>query len=119
MYSNTKLICGLAAASAFTLSGCDYASDRAQLSELKQQQERQQARPDQIAQQQANLANSTAAFVNAVNDLKKKQDVFAFTEFNPSQTRYFILNNGSIGLAGRIISIAPTNNGSLSSYFSG
>ncbi len=37
----------------------------------------------------------------------------AFTEFNPAQTQYFILNNGSVGLAGRVLAIDAVENGSV------
>lgn len=48
-----------------------------------------------------------------VKAVKDKQDEFVFTEFNPAQTQYFILNNGSVGLAGKILSIDAVENGSV------
>lgn len=48
-----------------------------------------------------------------MKEIKRQQDYFVFTEFNPAQTKYFILNNGSVGLAGRILSIEASENGSV------
>lgn len=48
-----------------------------------------------------------------VKAVKDKQDEFVFTEFNPAQTQYFILNNGSVGLAGRVLAIDAVENGSV------
>src|SRR5574344_1112487 len=41
------------------------------------------------------------------------ESTFIFTEFNPAKTKYFILNNGSVALAGRGLSIDATENGSV------
>lgn len=48
-----------------------------------------------------------------MKSIKTKQDEFVFTEFNPAQTQYFILNNGSVSLAGRVLAIDAVENGSV------
>lgn len=111
----TSLVCAL--------SGCDYRESNKQVDELRQQQEKLSARIDLFEQQKARLEliekrqaliiNSTRTLTTILNEIKKQQDTFVFTEFNPSQTKYFILNNGSVGLAGRVLSIDATDNGSI------
>ncbi|MBA1702438.1 hypothetical protein G9H49_26070, partial [Escherichia coli] len=63
--------------------------------------------------QQNNITNSTRILASIVKTVKEKQDEFVFTEFNPLQTQYFILNNGSVGLAGRVLAIDAVENGSV------
>jgi len=81
--------------------------------ELSQKLDSQQRKIELIEKQQINAINNAKAIVNAVNDIDKKQKALLFTEFDPSLTRYFIINNGSIGLAGRILSIEPIKDGSV------
>ncbi|MCK3368536.1 hypothetical protein MZH49_24110, partial [Escherichia coli] len=45
--------------------------------------------------------------------VKDKKNNFIFTEYNPSKTKNFIMNNGSVSLAGRVLSIDATENGSV------
>ncbi|EBG5100298.1 hypothetical protein ACO0LQ_000338 [Salmonella enterica] len=124
---NKILICVLTASSVCALSGCDYVDkiknidtvlkqqeeQKTQIALLKKQEEEQKARIEYIQKQQVNVISGTKKLALVVKDMKAQQDTFLFTEFNPAHTKYFILNNGSIGLAGRILSIDATENGSV------
>lgn len=124
MSVNKILTCLLTVSLMGTLTGCDYVDKIKRIDELQLQQEKLSARLDLIEKQQATnfstvdkqqtlLINSTKALTQIVKDIKSQQDTFVFTEFNPAQTKYFILNNGSVGLAGRVLSIDATENGSV------
>ncbi|MBS5156848.1 MAG: DUF3251 domain-containing protein [Escherichia coli] len=117
----------MAASTMLVLSGCDYVEKTKVVDELTKQQEEQKARIDQlekqleqqhkkigtIEKQNISVINSTKTLAQVVKEIKRQQDYFVFTEFNPAQTKYFILNNGSVGLAGRILSIEASENGSV------
>ena len=117
----------MAASTMLVLSGCDYVEKTKVVDELTKQQEEQKARIDQlekqleqqhkkigtIEKQNISVINSTKTLAQVVKEIKRQQDYFASTEFNPVQTKYFILNNGSVGLAGRILSIEASENGSV------
>ncbi|EFK3042876.1 TPA: DUF3251 domain-containing protein [Escherichia coli] len=110
-----------------TLTGCDYIEKASLIDDLAKQQELQKSkiealekqqeqykhRAELFEKQQNNITNSTRILANIVKTVKDKQDEFVFTEFNPSQTQYFILNNGSVGLAGRVLAIDAVENGSV------
>lgn len=110
-----------------TLTGCDYIekseSDRwscqtarvakSKIEELEKQQEQYKNKAELFEKQQNNITNSTRILASIVKTVKEKQDEFVFTEFNPLQTQYFILNNGSVGLAGRVLAIDAVENGSV------
>ena len=68
---------------------------------------------EHFEKQQITIINSTKTLAGVVKAVKDKQDEFVFTEFNPAQTQYFILNNGSVGLAGKMLSIDAVENGSV------
>lgn len=124
MNVNKLFISVLAASTILVLSGCDYVEKTKVVDELTKQQEEQKARIDQLEKQleqqdkktnnieKQNLSaiNSTKMLTQVVKEIKRQQDNFVFTEFNPAQTKYFILNNGSVGLAGRILSIEASEN---------
>ncbi len=95
------------------ITGCDQLKDNSANNELKQQQEKLQQQIVQLEKQQAGLTRSTQALVSAVNTLDQRQQALNYTEFDPTKTRYFILNNGSVALAGEVLSIAPVNDGSV------
>ncbi|MCZ5435894.1 hypothetical protein O5626_29690, partial [Escherichia coli] len=76
-------------------------------------QEQYKNKAELFEKQQNNITNSTRILASIVKTVKEKQDEFVFTEFNPLQTQYFILNNGSVGLAGKILSIDAVENGSV------
>ncbi|EFL4495203.1 DUF3251 domain-containing protein [Escherichia fergusonii] len=124
MSVNKILTCLLTVSLVCTLTGCDYVDKIKRIDELQLQQEKLSARLDLIEKQQATnfstvdkqqtlLINSTKALTQIVKDIKSQQDTFVFTEFNPTQTKYFILNNGSVGLAGRVLAIDAVENGSV------
>ncbi|EFB2836211.1 DUF3251 domain-containing protein [Escherichia marmotae] len=110
-----------------TLTGCDYIAKANLIDDLTKQQELQKSKIEALEKQQEqynhkielfekqqnNITNSTKTLASIVKAVKNKQDEFVFTEFNPAQTQYFILNNGSVGLAGRILSIDAVENGSV------
>lgn len=107
-----------------TLTGCDYIDKIKHVDELQLQQEKLSARIELIEKQQMTafsavgkqqtlLIDNTKALTQIVKDIKSQQDTFVFTEFNPAQTQYFILNNGSVGLAGRVLAIDAVENGSV------
>ncbi|EHR9387752.1 hypothetical protein KUR65_003132 [Escherichia coli] len=127
MKVNKLLISVLAASTILMLSGCDYVEKNKVVDELTKQQEEQKARIDQlekrleqetkktntIEKQSISLINSTKLLAQVVKEIKHQQDTFVFTEFNPDQTKYFILNNGSVGIAGRVLSVEAIENGSV------
>ncbi|EBJ7681708.1 DUF3251 domain-containing protein, partial [Salmonella enterica] len=111
----------------FFLSGCDYFADKHLVEELKKQQKEQEtkinllekqqkeqeAKMNLLEKQQATVFNTTQKVAEVVGRIERKQRLFDYTELDPSQTRYFIINNGNIGLAGRILSIEPIDDGSV------
>ncbi|ECC4966488.1 DUF3251 domain-containing protein [Salmonella enterica] len=117
----------LALGLAFFLSGCDYFADKHLVEELKKQQKEQEtkinllekqqkeqeAKINLLEKQQATVINTTQKVAEVVGRIERKQRLFDYTELDPSQTRYFIINNGNIGLAGRILSIEPIDDGSV------
>ncbi|WP_266118898.1 DUF3251 domain-containing protein [Escherichia albertii] len=107
------LLRGLIVSLLSTLTGCDYIEKIKIIDELTKQQEQQNEKIALLEKQQVNIINSTKMLATVIKSIKDQQDTFLFTEFNPTQTKYFILNNGSVGLAGRIISIEPADNGSV------
>ncbi|MGX9739289.1 hypothetical protein [Pseudocitrobacter corydidari] len=123
MFLNNSCLKLITLSLVYLLSGCDYAEKIKLIDGLQQQQEKQNERIqslekqqkvnlEQIEKQQLLIINSTKTLTKVVSDIKNQQDTFLFTEFNPAQTKYFILNNGSVGLAGRILSIDAAENGS-------
>ncbi|EAY4679616.1 DUF3251 domain-containing protein [Salmonella enterica] len=111
----------------FFLSGCDYFADKHLVEELKKQQKEQktkinllekqqkeqEAKINLLEKQQDIVINTTQKVAEVVGRVERKQRLFDYTELDPSQTRYFIINNGNIGLAGRILSIEPIDDGSV------
>lgn len=111
----------------WVLTGCDYIEkanliddlakqqelQKSKIEILEKQQEQYKRKIEIIENQQINIANTTKVLASAVKAVKDKQDEFVFTEFNPAQTKYFILNNGSVGLAGRVLAIDAVENGSV------
>lgn len=109
------------------LTGCDYIEKVKLVNDLAKQQELQKSKIEQLEKQQqqdkrkieffekqqTTIISSTKTLASVVKTIKDKQDEFVFTEFNPAQTQYFILNNGSVGLAGRVLSIDAVENGSV------
>ncbi|EJF8413845.1 DUF3251 domain-containing protein, partial [Salmonella enterica] len=108
-------------------SGCDYFADKHLVEELKKQQKEQEtkinllekqqkeqeAKINLLEKQQTTVINTTQKVAEVVGRVERKQRLFDYTELDPSQTRYFIINNGNIGLAGRILSIEPIDDGSV------
>ncbi|EIQ5505820.1 DUF3251 domain-containing protein, partial [Salmonella enterica] len=80
---------------------------------LEKQQKEQEAKINLLEKQQTTLINTTQKVAEVVGRVERKQRLFDYTELDPSQTRYFIINNGNIGLAGRILSIEPIDDGSV------
>ncbi|EHZ5033915.1 DUF3251 domain-containing protein [Salmonella enterica] len=127
MHKNGKFIPLLALGFTFFLSGCDYFADKHLVEELKKQQKEQEtkinllekqqkeqeAKIKLLEKQQTTLINTTQKVAEVVGRVERKQRLFDYTELDPSQTRYFIINNGNIGLAGRILSIEPIDDGSV------
>ncbi|EAM2855132.1 DUF3251 domain-containing protein [Salmonella enterica subsp. enterica serovar Buzu] len=127
MHKNGKFIPLLALGFTFFLSGCDYFADKHLVEELKKQQKEQEtkinllekqqkeqeAKVNLLEKQQATVINTTQKVAEVVGRVERKQRLFDYTELDPSQTRYFIINNGNIGLAGRILSIEPIDDGSV------
>ncbi|MBJ3756157.1 hypothetical protein JGC83_24605, partial [Salmonella enterica subsp. enterica serovar Derby] len=113
MHKNGKFIPLLALGFTFFLSGCDYFADKHLVEELKKQQKEQEAKINLLEKQQATIINTTKKVTEVVGRVERKQRLFDYTELDPSQTHYFIINNGNIGLAGRILSIEPIDNGSV------
>ncbi|EAU6885794.1 DUF3251 domain-containing protein [Salmonella enterica] len=127
MHKNGKFIPLLALGFTFFLSGCDYFADKHLVEELKKQQKEQEtkinllekqqkeqeAKINLLEKQQARVINTTQKVAEVVGRIERKQRLFDYTELDPSQTRYFIINNGNIGLAGRILSIEPIDDGSV------
>ncbi|HIA4031628.1 TPA: hypothetical protein ACWQBO_005043 [Escherichia coli] len=111
----------------WVLTGCDYIEkanliddlakqqelQKSKIEILEKQQEQYKRKTEFIENQQINIANTTKVLAGVVKAVKDKQDEFVFTEFNPAQTKYFILNNGSVGLAGRVLAIDAVENGSV------
>lgn len=127
MHKNGKFIPLLALGFTFFLSGCDYFADKHLVEELKKQQKEQEtkinllekqqkeqeAKINLLEKQEATVINTTQNVAEVVGRIERKQRLFDYTELDPSQTRYFIINNGNIGLAGRILSIEPIDDGSV------
>lgn len=127
MHKNGKFIPLLALGFTFFLSGCDYFADKHLVEELKKQQKgqetkinllekqqkEQEAKINLLEKQQDIVINTTQKVAEVVGRVERKQRLFDYTELDPSQTRYFIINNGNIGLAGRILSIEPIDDGSV------
>ncbi|EAY4004123.1 DUF3251 domain-containing protein [Salmonella enterica] len=127
MHKNGKFIPLLAVGFTFFLSGCDYFADKHLVEELKKQQKEQEtkinllekqqkeqeAKINLLEKQEATVINTTQKVAEVVGRIERKQRLFDYTELDPSQTRYFIINNGNIGLAGRILSIEPIDDGSV------
>ncbi|EGD3049641.1 DUF3251 domain-containing protein [Salmonella enterica subsp. enterica serovar Give] len=127
MHKNGKFIPLLASGFTFFLSGCDYFADKHLVEELKKQQKEQEtkinllekqqkeqeAKINLLEKQQTTVINTTQKVAEVVGRVERKQRLFDYTELDPSQTRYFIINNGNIGLAGRILSIEPIDDGSV------
>ncbi|EIC5617217.1 DUF3251 domain-containing protein [Salmonella enterica] len=127
MHKNGKFIPLLALGFTFFLSGCDYFADKHLVEELKKQQKEQETKIDLLEKQQkeqeakinllekqqTTVINTTQKVAEVVGRVERKQRLFDYTELDPSQTRYFIINNGNIGLAGRILSIEPIDDGSV------
>ncbi|EKK9039592.1 DUF3251 domain-containing protein [Salmonella enterica] len=127
MHKNGKFIPLLALGFTFFLSGCDYFADRHLVEELKKQQKEQETKINLLEKQQKEqeakinllekqqdiVINTTQKVAEVVGRVERKQRLFDYTELDPSQTRYFIINNGNIGLAGRILSIEPIDDGSV------
>ncbi|ASD94717.1 DUF3251 domain-containing protein [Salmonella enterica] len=127
MHKNGKFIPLLALGFTFFLSCCDYFADKHLVEELKKQQKEQEtkinllekqqkeqeAKINLLEKQQATVINTTQKVAEVVGRIERKQRLFDYTELDPSQTRYFIINNGNIGLAGRILSIEPIDDGSV------
>ncbi|EDS7742564.1 DUF3251 domain-containing protein [Salmonella enterica] len=127
MHKNGKFIPLLALGFTFFLSGCDYFADKHLVEELKKQQKEQEtkinllekqqkeqeAKINLLEKQEATFINTTQKVAEVVGRIERKQRLFDYTELDPSQTRYFIINNGNIGLAGRILSIEPIDDGSV------
>ncbi|EKS4802303.1 DUF3251 domain-containing protein [Salmonella enterica] len=127
MHKNGKFIPLLALGFTFFLSGCDYFADKHLVEELKKQQKEQEtkinllekqqkeqeAKINLLEKQQTTIINTTQKVAEVVGRVERKQRLFDYTELDPLQTRYFIINNGNIGLAGRILSIEPIDDGSV------
>ncbi|EHY0216480.1 DUF3251 domain-containing protein [Salmonella enterica] len=127
MHKNGKFIPLLALGFTFFLSGCDYFADKHLVEELKKQQKEQETKINLLEKQQKEqeakinllekqqdiFINTTQKVAEVVGRVERKQRLFDYTELDPSQTRYFIINNGNIGLAGRILSIEPIDDGSV------
>ncbi|EFE06273.1 DUF3251 domain-containing protein [Citrobacter youngae] len=113
MYTNGKCIPPLILGFTFLLSGCDYLADKHLIEELKKQQKEQQEKINALEKQQVAIVGATQKVANVIARIERKQRLFEYTELDPSQTRYFIINNGNIGLAGRILSIEPIADGSV------
>ncbi|EKP1471546.1 DUF3251 domain-containing protein [Salmonella enterica] len=127
MHKNGKFIPLLALGFTFFLSGCDYFADKHLVEELKKQQKEQEtkinllekqqkeqeAKINLLEKQQTTIINTPQKVAEVVGRVERKQRLFDYTELDPSQTRYFIINNGNIGLAGRILSIEPIDDGSV------
>ncbi|EBP6684152.1 DUF3251 domain-containing protein [Salmonella enterica subsp. salamae] len=113
MHKNGKFISLLALGFTFFLSGCDYFADKHLVEELKKQQKEQEAKINLLEKQQTTLISATQKVAEVVGRIERKQRLFDYTELDPSQTHYFIINNGNIGLAGRILSIEPIDDGSV------
>ncbi|EDU8610705.1 DUF3251 domain-containing protein [Salmonella enterica subsp. enterica serovar Oranienburg] len=127
MHKNGKFIPLLALGFTFFLSGCDYFADKHLVEELKKQQKEQEtkinllekqqkeqeAKINLLEKQQTTVINTTQKVAEVVGRVERKQRLFDYTELDPSQTRYFIINNSNIGLAGRILSIEPIDDGSV------
>ncbi|ECM0302919.1 DUF3251 domain-containing protein [Salmonella enterica subsp. enterica serovar Rubislaw] len=127
MHKNGKFIPLLALGFTFFLSGCEYFADKHLVEELKKQQKEQETKINLLEKQQKEqeakinllekqqdiVINTTQKVAEVVGRVERKQRLFDYTELDPSQTRYFIINNGNIGLAGRILSIEPIDDGSV------
>lgn len=90
-------------------SGCDQKTNSHFVNELQQQQKK----IAQLEEQQARLVKNDQLIANVISKLDEKQQALTYTEFDPSQTPYFILSNGAIALAGHVLSIDAVNDGSV------
>ncbi|MEB2419575.1 hypothetical protein [Citrobacter sp. R-1.5.2] len=97
----------------FLLSACDYTADKGLIETLKKQQQEQEAKINILEKQQTSVISATTKLAHVVGRIERKQRLFEYTELDPSQTRYFFINNGNVGLAGRILSIEPIDDGSV------
>lgn len=127
MIAKNLLLSVLALLSLGTLTGCDYLDkirlvddlskqqeeQKNKIALLEEQQAQQKSRIDAIEKHQTSVINGTKTLATMIKGIQSQQDAFVFTEFNPAQTKYFIINNGSVALAGRILSIDAADNGSL------
>ncbi|SUH99265.1 membrane protein [Salmonella enterica subsp. enterica serovar Typhimurium] len=80
---------------------------------LEKQQKEQEAKINLLENNKLRLSTQPKRSPKSLAALNAKQRLFDYTELDPSQTHYFIINNGNIGLAGRILSIEPIDNGSV------
>lgn len=108
-----KLSYSLITSLIFILVGCDRQTDTHIVDELKLQQQRQQKKIEQLEQLQLTLAKNEQRVAMVINEIATRQQALTYTELDPSQTRYFMLNTHAIGLAGKILSVAPINDGSV------
>lgn len=131
MFSGKNLSYPILIFLSFILSGCERQSDSDIVTALKQQlqgqqkkleqlekqqqqvQQAQQKKLEQLEKQQLALAGTDQLIAKAISNLNTRQQAMTYTELDPSQTRFFILNNSSIALAGRILSVVPTTDGSV------
>lgn len=95
------------------LSSCEQQKESVSPGDLKEQQQSLQEKLDKLDKQQQTLVNNEKIIAEAIGNLDARVKASTFTELDPSQTRFFVLNNGSIGLAGHILSISPTTDGSI------
>ena len=99
------------------LTGCDYIQEGKPESSLLKQEEEHNNKIVLLEKQQAQLKSQLETIqkqqTGIIKSVKDQQNTFIFTEFNPAKTKYFILNNGSVALAGRVLSIDATENGSV------
>lgn len=93
------MACGM---SALLLAGCQ--QDNKGVDELNTQVKSLQEKVDQQEQLLVNLANN---FVRVQGVATK----FEYTEFNPQQVRYFILNNGIVSILGQVAKVQPLEKG--------
>lgn len=113
MFIKKYLPCALISALTLMMSGCDNSIDKTLLKQLQEKQVEQQNKIDTLTKQQITLVNHTKTIATAVSNLDKNQKFLTYTELDPSKTRFFILNNGSVAMAGRVESISPTSDGSV------
>lgn len=98
------------------LAGCDTrqnAEVSAKLEEMQEEQKSQIKRLADVEEQQKQIVLNQETIAKALQKIDKKQMSLEYTEFDPTRTRYFILNNVSLALAGKMVSITPTEGGSV------